>query len=122
MVQITPTGPPFISLARPSPPIAKRCAASLQHLCLFALSDPRIQELTDDGLNLAGVKRVLELENELAELRAEIEQVKAELHQSMVEVGTEVCRTPAEARAELVRLRREIMRLIVSRQMLSGRA
>ena len=33
------------------------------------------------------------------------EQVKAELHQSMVEVGTEVCQTPAEARAELVRLR-----------------
>src|SRR6188474_2121392 len=31
------------------------------------------------------------------------EQVKAELHQSMVEVGTEVCRTPAEARAELIR-------------------
>jgi carboxylate-amine ligase len=39
------------------------------------------------------------------------EQVKAELHQSMVEVGTEVCRTPAEARAELIRLRREIRRL-----------
>ncbi len=39
------------------------------------------------------------------------EQVKAELHQSMVEVGTEVCRTPAEARSELVRLRREIMNM-----------
>src|SRR4051794_1596272 len=39
------------------------------------------------------------------------EQVKAELHQSMVEVGTEVCRTPGEARAELVRLRKEIMTL-----------
>src|SRR5438876_1561191 len=39
------------------------------------------------------------------------EQVKAELHQSMVEVGTEVCKTPAEARAELVRLRREIIGL-----------
>jgi carboxylate-amine ligase len=39
------------------------------------------------------------------------EQVKAELHQSMVEVGTEVCRTPADARAELVRLRREIIGL-----------
>ncbi len=39
------------------------------------------------------------------------EQVKAELHQSVVEVGTEVCRSPAEARAELVRLRREIMGL-----------
>jgi carboxylate-amine ligase len=39
------------------------------------------------------------------------EQVKAELHQSMVEVGTAVCRTPAEARAELVRLRRHVMEL-----------
>ncbi len=39
------------------------------------------------------------------------EQVKAELHQSMVEVGTEVCKTPAEAKQELVRLRREIMNL-----------
>src|SRR5262249_50807187 len=39
------------------------------------------------------------------------EQVKPELHQSVVEVGTEVCKTPAEARAELVRLRREIIGL-----------
>src|SRR5947208_2579577 len=39
------------------------------------------------------------------------EQVKAEMHQSMVEVGTEVCRTPAEARAELVRLRGHIIEL-----------
>src|SRR2546423_275 len=39
------------------------------------------------------------------------EQVKAELHQSMVEVGTEVCRSPAEARAELVRLRRHVIDL-----------
>lgn len=39
------------------------------------------------------------------------EQIKAELHQSMVEVGTEVCHTPAEARAELVRLRKGIMDL-----------
>jgi len=37
------------------------------------------------------------------------EQIKAELHQSMVEVGTEVCHTPAEARAELIRLRRGVM-------------
>ncbi len=39
------------------------------------------------------------------------EQVKAELHQSMVEVGTEICRTPAEAKAELIRLRRSIIDL-----------
>lgn len=39
------------------------------------------------------------------------EQIKAEMHQSMVEVGTEICHTPAEARAELVRLRRGVMEL-----------
>ncbi|MDQ7859214.1 MAG: carboxylate-amine ligase [Armatimonadota bacterium] len=38
------------------------------------------------------------------------EQVKPELHQSIVEIGTRVCRTAAEARGELVRLRREIRR------------
>src|SRR5436189_4143576 len=38
-------------------------------------------------------------------------QVKPELHQAMVEVGSEVCRTPAELREELVRLRRSIMEL-----------
>src|SRR5688572_22211242 len=39
------------------------------------------------------------------------EQVKPELHQSIVEVGTEICRTAAEARAEIVRLRKLIMEL-----------
>jgi carboxylate-amine ligase len=39
------------------------------------------------------------------------EQIKAEMHQSMVEVGSEVCRTPADLRLELVRLRRGIMEL-----------
>jgi carboxylate-amine ligase len=40
-----------------------------------------------------------------------LEEVKPELHQSMVEIGTKVCRTPAEARGELVRLRRMVMDL-----------
>ena len=39
------------------------------------------------------------------------EQIKAELHQSMVEVGTEVCKTPAEAKVELVKLRKAVMEL-----------
>jgi glutamate---cysteine ligase / carboxylate-amine ligase len=43
------------------------------------------------------------------------EQVKAELHQSMVEVGTEICKTPTEARAELVKLRRTIIELAAKR-------
>jgi carboxylate-amine ligase len=38
-------------------------------------------------------------------------EIKPELHQSMVEVGTKVCHTPAEARAELVRLRKLVMDL-----------
>jgi carboxylate-amine ligase len=38
-------------------------------------------------------------------------EIKPELHQSMVEVGTKVCRTPAEARAELIRLRKLVMDL-----------
>lgn len=39
------------------------------------------------------------------------EQLRPELHQSIVEVGSAVCQTVAEARAELVRLRRAIMEL-----------
>jgi len=38
-----------------------------------------IAELTGAGVNIAGVKAVLELQEELAELRATIEQLDAEL-------------------------------------------
>ena len=38
-------------------------------------------------------------------------EVKPELHQSMVEIGTRVCQTPAQLRAELVRLRGLVMGL-----------
>lgn len=55
----------------------------------------RIQELTDDGLNLAGVKRVLALEAELAELQAEIERVRAEGRAALAEAER-------QNRAELV--------------------
>lgn len=37
----------------------------------------QIQALTDGGLNLAGVKRVLELEHAVAELTAELEDARA---------------------------------------------
>lgn len=61
----------------------------------------RIQSLTDEGLNLAGVKRVLELEAELEATRAElaelaetqrlaIEQAHAEHRRDLVPVSTEV--------------------------------
>ena len=39
----------------------------------------RIQDLTNDGLNLAGVKRVLELEAEVEALRSELEDHRAQV-------------------------------------------
>lgn len=36
----------------------------------------RVQELTNEGLNLAGVKKVLELEAERTRLRAELDELK----------------------------------------------
>jgi len=40
--------------------------------------------------------------------RVSVKGIKPELHQSTVEVGTDVCRTPAEVRAEILRLRRSV--------------
>ncbi len=45
----------------------------------------RIQELTDEGLNLAGVKRVMELEAEVAELEIRIEQLRAEAEEAVAD-------------------------------------
>lgn len=53
-----------------------------------------IQRLTTDGLNLAGVKRVLELEREVAELRAALDQARSQ---------------SAAARRDLVPLRQDIV-------------
>ena len=45
----------------------------------------RIQELTNEGLNLAGVKRVMELEDELRALRAQLEQSLAHAKEAIAE-------------------------------------
>jgi carboxylate-amine ligase len=66
----------------------------------YQIIDPQTRELT------SYITEILE-EGHLV-LR---EQLKPELHQSIVEVGSRPCQSAAEARAELVRLRREIMRL-----------
>ena len=61
----------------------------------------RIQDLTNDGLNLAGVKRVLELEQEVADLRHQLQQAKADA-QAAVE------RTTRRYRRDLVPLSQAI--------------
>ena len=43
----------------------------------------RIQELTNEGLNLAGVQKVMELEAELAELRRQIDELRRQTTQAV---------------------------------------
>ena len=57
----------------------------------------RIQDLTSEGLNLAGVKRVLELE-------LEVERLQAELDRAQEEARAAVERTHRRYRRELVPL------------------
>ncbi|TFH66514.1 MAG: carboxylate-amine ligase [Gemmatimonadales bacterium] len=65
----------------------------------YQIVDPETRELRSYITEILGDDSVL------------MGEVKPELHQSMVEVGTKVCRTPAEARAELVRLRKLVAQL-----------
>ncbi|MEM9134111.1 MAG: helix-turn-helix transcriptional regulator [Actinomycetota bacterium] len=46
----------------------------------------RIQDLTEGGLNLAGVKRVIELEAEVARLEAEIAEMRSSTAQAIADV------------------------------------
>jgi MerR family transcriptional regulator, heat shock protein HspR len=55
----------------------------------------RIQDLTTAGLNLEGVRRVLELEAEVAELRAELEEARRQ-------AAEDVERTHRKYRRDLV--------------------
>jgi MerR family transcriptional regulator/heat shock protein HspR len=57
----------------------------------------RIAELTDEGLNLAGVRRVLELE-------AEISHLEAELHRARRDAEERIAETERRHRRDLVPL------------------
>ena len=63
----------------------------------------RIQALTEEGLNLAGVKRVLELEARVASLEAELESARAEAAEA-------VAATHRSYRRELVPVRQAVTR------------
>lgn len=62
----------------------------------------RIQELTNEGLNLAGVQRVLELEAELMRLRAELESTHSAATQAVAD-------THRKYRRDLVPLKQEVV-------------
>jgi MerR family transcriptional regulator, heat shock protein HspR len=62
----------------------------------------RIQRMTDEGLNLAGVETVLELEAQIARMRAELGRMRkraAEIERTML---AEVERVRRAGRAEIV--------------------
>ncbi|MEZ5126548.1 MAG: helix-turn-helix transcriptional regulator [Thermoleophilia bacterium] len=62
----------------------------------------RIQELTELGLNLAGVERVLALEAEMATLLREVERLRADLDAAVAATQLEIERVEKQHRFELV--------------------
>lgn len=63
-----------------------------------------IQALTNEGLNLAGVQRVLELEAEVLRLQNELERLRREAAEAIAE-------THREYRRDLVPLRQAVVRV-----------
>jgi MerR family transcriptional regulator/heat shock protein HspR len=62
----------------------------------------RIQEMTADlGLNLAGVERVLRLEQEIESMQARIEEIELEALQAQVRLANELEEVRRSFRAEL---------------------
>jgi MerR family transcriptional regulator/heat shock protein HspR len=62
----------------------------------------RIQELTERGLNLAGVERVLAMERELDAMAAEVERLRASLDEAAEVLRREVERVERSHRLEIV--------------------
>ena len=62
----------------------------------------RIQELTNEGLNLAGVKRVLDLEHRVAQLEAEMRDLQAAATATLME-------THRQYRRDLVPLQQTVI-------------
>ena len=62
----------------------------------------RIQELTNEGLNLAGVKRVLDLEQRLIQLEVEMRELRAAANATVME-------THRQYRRDLVPLQRSVI-------------
>jgi MerR family transcriptional regulator/heat shock protein HspR len=62
----------------------------------------RIQELTNDGVSLAGVRRILALELELEEAQAEIDDLRRSLAQAAADLRDAVQRVHRSYRRDLV--------------------
>jgi MerR family transcriptional regulator/heat shock protein HspR len=67
----------------------------------------RIQALSDSGLNLAGIERVMALERDLARAQRRIASLEAELADQAREIGREKERMRRESNTEIVLVRRQ---------------
>jgi MerR family transcriptional regulator, heat shock protein HspR len=65
----------------------------------------RIQELTNEGVSLAGVRKVLDLEAELGDARVRIDELRAEIEQARDEIRRAVEEVRRSYRRDLVPLR-----------------
>ncbi len=70
---------------------------------------PRIQELTNDGVSLAGVRRILELEAELEQARAEAESLRAALVEAERDTADAVRQVHRSYRRDLVPVPRAVV-------------
>lgn len=71
----------------------------------------RIQELTHGGVSLAGVRKIIDLEDQLARARARIRELEAALERARVEVHEAVEATHRQYRRELVPVSRAVVRV-----------
>jgi MerR family transcriptional regulator/heat shock protein HspR len=76
----------------------------------------RIQELTNDGVSLAGVQRILTLEDELAVARTRIAELEARIETMREEMETRVEATHRQYRHELVPVRGAVVARIEHRR------
>lgn len=65
----------------------------------------RIRELTEVGLNLAGIRLILEMDARVADLKVQLEATQAELERSREAIADEIAAVHSEYRRELVPFR-----------------
>jgi MerR family transcriptional regulator/heat shock protein HspR len=92
-------------LIEPSRTVGRSRRYSDRDIALLA----RIQELTNDGVSLAGVRRILELEAELERARAEIESIHAALSRAEHDAAEAVRQVHRSYRRDLVPVPRSVV-------------
>lgn len=70
----------------------------------------RIQELTNEGVSLAGVKRIIALEEELGSARHEIARLKGEIEAQRKEADRAVAEVHRQYRRDLIPFSKAVIR------------